>query len=187
MRKLKHHEIPRLSVEACRTHPRHPIVVIVDNMRSLHNVGSLFRTADAFLLQELILTGITPTPEHPGLRKTALGAEQTVPWRYLPEASSYLHKLKEQGYTIAALELTNTPTSFDTLTSSSYPLGLIIGNEVHGVSDELLSQADIALEIPQFGTKQSLNASVAFGIAAYELTLRFRTLHQMPLRLTDHP
>ncbi len=178
MRKLKHHEIPRVAPEALTSLKRHPIVVIVDNVRSLHNVGSLFRTADACALEAIILTGITPTPEHPGIHKTALGAQDFVPWKYIPDPAEAAQYVKKQGYTLAALELTDTPTYIEELQAEHFPLALIIGHEVHGVRDDVLEQADLALEIPQYGAKQSLNVAVAFGIAAHNLVQHWRKLQE---------
>ncbi len=174
MRKLKHHEIPRVAPEAVETLERHPIVIIADNVRSLYNVGSFFRTADAFALETIILTGITATPEHPGLHKTALGAQDFVPWQYIAEPEEAARLVKQRGYTLAALELTDTPTHIEDIEPHHFPLALVVGHEVHGVSEDVLELADLAIEIPQYGVKQSLNAAVAFGIAAHGLVQRWR-------------
>lgn len=176
MRKLAPHEIPRPSAEELARLPRQPIVVVLDRIRSAHNVGAVFRTADAFRLGRVFCTGYTPTPDHPSVAKTALGAEHTVPWAYEPDPLPLLGRLRAEGYTIAALELTDRPTAFADLAPAHFPLALVVGNEVEGVAEELLAHSDLALEIPQFGAKHSLNASVAFGIAAYALVERWRAL-----------
>ena len=173
MRKLKHEEIPRPDPDTLESLPKHPISVVLDDVRSLHNVGSIFRTSDAARIERLYLTGITGTPKHRGLHKTALGAQDTVPWSYHPAALPLLAQLRGEGYTLAALEITDTPTPFQALRRDHFPLCLILGNEVQGVQDAILEQADLALEIPQYGAKQSLNVSVAYGIAVFALIERF--------------
>lgn len=181
MRKLRHDEIPRpdpLEVELLR---KHPISVVLDNVRSIHNVGSIFRTSDAALVEHLHITGITGTPDHPGVHKTALGAQDTVRWSYEADPVSVASRLRAEGYTIAVLEITSQPTSASHLNSTQFPLCLIVGNEVHGVSEGLIDLADIAIEIPQFGAKQSLNVSVAYGIAVFDLVRRFRQFEEVDL------
>jgi tRNA G18 (ribose-2'-O)-methylase SpoU len=169
MRKLKHHEIPRPDPSAAVTLPKHPISVVLDNVRSLYNVGSIFRTSDAAGVEHLYLTGITGTPENPALHKTALGAQDTVAWTYEKSASTVLNKLRADGYTLAVLEITDSPTDVSALEATHFPLCLIVGNEVSGVSDDLVSMADLAIEIPQFGAKHSLNVAVAYGVALFDL------------------
>ena len=151
--------------------------MVLDNIRSLHNVGSIFRTSDAARLNHLYLAGITGTPENHALRRTALGAEEVVPWTHVPSALETVRRLKGEGYTIAVLELTDAPTPIDALAAEHFPLCLVVGNEVEGVDEAVISEADVALEIPQFGIKQSLNVSVAFGIAAYDLVRTCRSTH----------
>ena len=179
MRKLKHEEIPRLAPDEVAALPKHPIVVVLDDIRSIYNVGSIFRTSDAAQIAHLYLTGITGTPENRGLHKTALGAQDTVAWTYERAAVPLVERLKAEGYTIAALEITDTPTRTTEVQPAHFPLCLILGNEVTGVRDDLIAQADLALEIPQFGAKQSLNVAVAYGIAAFDLVRCFRQL-QLP-------
>lgn len=181
MRKLRHDEIPRPAPEALPHLPRHPLVVLVDNVRSVYNVGALFRTSDGACVERVILAGITPTPEHPNFRKSALGAEDFVPWSHERDATAAVRRLRADGYTIAALELTDEPTDVDALGANDFPLCLVVGHELHGVSDDVLALADLALEIPQYGAKQSLNVAVAYGIAAFDLVRRYRTLHGLPL------
>ena len=176
MQKLKHEEIPRHSPEKIRDLPKYPITVVLDNIRSIHNVGSIFRTSDAFQIEKLILTGITGTPIHRGLHKTALGAQDTVAWMYVQDAQAVIPMLRESGYTIAALEITDEPTLIHEVKLEHFPLCLIIGNELHGVDESLISLVDLALEIPQYGAKQSLNVSVACGVALHDLVSRYRQL-----------
>ena len=176
MRKLRHEEIPRPGPDELKTLKRHPVVVVVDNVRSLYNVGSIFRTSDAALVGPLHLTGFTGTPENRGLHKTALGAQDTVPWSYERDPVPLLGRLKESGYTLAALEITNTPMEPSALETGAFPLCLLIGNELTGVRNELLTMSDLALEIPQYGAKQSLNVAVAYGIAIFDIVRRYRSL-----------
>jgi tRNA G18 (ribose-2'-O)-methylase SpoU len=176
MRKLKHEEIPRPAPGQVASLPKHPIVILLNDIRSLYNVGSIFRTSDAAQIEHVYLTGITGTPEHRGVHKTALGAQDTVLWTYVKEATPLITRLKGEGYTIAALEITDTPTRTTAVELAHFPLCLILGNEVTGVSDELIALADLALEIPQFGAKQSLNVAVAYGIAVFDLVRRYRNL-----------
>ena len=175
MRKLEHEEIPRLDPKRLPYVPRHPITVVVENVRSAHNVGSIFRTSDAALVEHVYLTGYSATPSHKAMRKTSLSAEGMVPWTQVPEAVPLLRDLKATGYTLVALEITDTPTNVVDLAPDDFPLVLILGNEVFGVSDEVLELCDYAIEIPQFGAKQSLNVSVAFGVAVYDLVRHVRT------------
>ena len=181
MRKLLHEEIPRIQAASTSDHPRHPITVVVDNVRSIHNVGSFFRTADGAWIEHMVLTGITGTPDNRALHKTALGAQDTIPWNHSPQTLDAVSKLKDNGYTIAALEITDSPTLPAHITNADFPLALVVGNELAGVSTEVLDIADYALEIPQYGTKQSLNVSVAFGIAIFDLVRQYRTLMELPL------
>lgn len=143
------------------------------DIRSIHNVGSMFRTSDAAAVERIVLSGFTGTPEHRSIRKTALGAENTVVWTKA-DAVDTIGAFRSRGYSVAALEITNRPRSITDLGSDDFPLLLVIGNELHGLPDNLVEAADFALEIPQYGTKQSLNVSVAFGIAVFGLIERFR-------------
>lgn len=174
MRKLRHEEIPRPSPSVIPTLPKHPISVILDNVRSLYNVGSIFRSSDGALIEQLYLTGITGTPDNRGLHKTALGAQDTVTWRYEKNPIDTAQRLKKEGYTLAVLEITDTPTLTTGLTPDCFPLCLIVGNELTGVREELIQLADLALEIPQYGAKQSLNVAVAYGIAVFDLVRTYR-------------
>ena len=175
MRKLRHEEIPRLQPEELVFRPRHPIAVMVDNVRSLYNVGSIFRTSDGAHIERLYLTGITGTPEHRGLHKTALGAQEVVPWEHHQDPIPLAMALKARGYTLAILEITDAPTPLSALTPVHFPMCLVVGNEIEGVRPELVDLADLALEIPQYGVKQSLNVSVAYGIAVFDLVRHLRS------------
>lgn len=146
------------------------LYLLVHNIRSLHNVGSIFRTADSFGVEELILSGYTPTPPDPRLSKTALGAEETVNWSTSRDAEDTLRKLKQQGVQIAALEQTTQSLPIHSFQPSTKKLCLILGNEVTGVDERLLALTDVSLEIPQYGTKHSLNVSVAAGIALHSIS-----------------
>lgn len=176
LRKLLTAEIARPSPSALSALPRHPVTAILDNVRSAHNVGAMFRSADAAALEALVLCGYTPTPDHAGVHKTALGAEETVPWSQVPDPSEALQVLRARGYTIAVLEHTTRPTPLDALTAAHFPMALVVGNEVTGVSDAVVASADLALEVPQFGAKHSLNVSVAFGVAVYDLVRHYRQI-----------
>jgi tRNA G18 (ribose-2'-O)-methylase SpoU len=168
MRKLILDELGRVDAETFKNQEKKPIVLLLDNIRSMANIGSLFRTADAFALEKLILCGITATPPHREIRKTALGAEDTVEWQHYPTTLEAVESYKQQGYYIIGLEQTDSSISLTEFKWPDSPLAIILGNEVDGVELEALQQCDICLEIPQFGTKHSLNVSVAGGIIAYE-------------------
>lgn len=164
-------ELTRCSAEQYRNLDKLPVKVMTDNVRSMHNVGSIFRTADAFLIDEIILGGISGTPPHPDLSKTALGAEETVRWRHVDDCLEEARKLKAEGWKICVLEQAHNSiplTDFNRKAEERYVL--VVGNEVSGVDQRIVDLADIVLEIPQYGTKHSLNVSVSAGIALYELT-----------------
>ncbi|MDH7514594.1 MAG: RNA methyltransferase [Bacteroidota bacterium] len=147
---------------------RHPITLVADNVRSLYNVGSLFRTCDGALVEKLYLCGFTPHPPRKEISKTALGAEDSVPWEYVWDIAEALSFLKKQGKTIAALEHTDRSIPVFDLAASAFPLVIVVGNEVVGVSARALEHCDMAIEIPMYGMKQSLNVAVAAGVALYE-------------------
>lgn len=176
MRKLKHDEIERPSPSEVARLPKHPISVVVHNVRSIYNVGSIFRTSDAARIEHLHLSGYTGTPAHKDLHKTALGAQDTVAWTDQPSARAVLQQHRQAGYSLAALEITDEPTPIDQVTSEQFPLCLVVGNEVQGVDDAIIQDMDLAFEIPQYGAKQSLNVSVAYGIAIFDLVRRYRAL-----------
>lgn len=185
MKKLAFDDIPRPTPDEIDALPKHPVSVVVDNVRSIYNVGSLFRTSDAALIEHLYLTGFTGTPNHKHLHKTALGAQDTVPWSHHTDPRDVLHTLRAEGYTLAVLEITDEPTLTTALESDHFPLCLVVGNEVHGIREAVVEMADVALEIPQFGAKQSLNVAVAYGIAVFDVVRRYRTLTDAPL--PPHP
>jgi tRNA G18 (ribose-2'-O)-methylase SpoU len=182
MRKLSLDEIEtsRHPPDAIEDLPKHPVVTLLDNLRSIHNVGAIFRTSDAARIRHLYLTGVTGTPEHEDLHKTALGAQDTVAWSHHDDALPLLQRLRDDGYTIAALELTDEPSDPSQVSPEVFPLCLVVGNEVFGVNESIIERADLALEIPQYGSKHSLNVSVAYGIAVFDLVRRYRALSGSP-------
>ncbi|PIQ63189.1 MAG: RNA methyltransferase [Bacteroidetes bacterium CG12_big_fil_rev_8_21_14_0_65_60_17] len=148
---------------------RAPLVVLLHNLRSAYNTGSIFRTADAMRIERLLLSGFTPDPAHPKLRKTALGAERSVPWSRTENVREELRLWRRKGFTIAALECAPTALPLHDVDGTQLPMLLIAGNEVDGVPENLLEECDVILEIKQYGMKQSLNVSVASGIAMHSL------------------
>lgn len=152
----------------------HPIAVVVPDVRSAHNVGSILRTADCAGLARVVLCGFTPTPEHRGVLKTALGADRSVPWTHAPDVFAALDELRAEGYTLAALERTSEAIPPEAVPGHAFPLALVVGNEVDGVSADVIAACDLVVGLPQYGAKASLNVSVAFGIAAYGLVARLR-------------
>ncbi len=170
-------ELGRISLDQSRLSEKLPLVFVLDNIRSLSNVGSLFRTADSLGLQSLFLCGYTGQPPNREIEKTALGATESVEWKYVEDVSTCLLKLKSEGYRLVALEQTTGSTplqQFDVKT----PLAVVLGNEIHGVSDEALAMVDEVAEIPQFGVKHSLNVAVSAGIFAWQvLAGKYRVLH----------
>lgn len=170
MRKLGMDELNRKSVNGFRESEKTPIVVILDNIRSMHNVGSVFRTADAFLIEAIYLCGYTPQPPHRDIHKTALGATETVEWKYFASAAEGVRQLQERGYKVYAVEQTEGSVSLPEFSAGSAgPLAVVFGNEVSGVSEDSLALCDGGVEIPQWGMKHSLNISIAAGIVLWEL------------------
>jgi 23S rRNA (guanosine2251-2'-O)-methyltransferase len=170
MRKLKVEELGRKSVEEFRSSDKRPIIVVLDNVRSMHNVGSVFRTADAFLLEGIYLCGYTPRPPHRDIQKTALGATETVEWTYWETTREAITALKERGYGIWAVEQASASTPLQQFKSApGQKIAVIFGNEVEGVEAGVLTLCDGVLEIPQSGMKHSLNVSVAAGIVLWEI------------------
>jgi len=179
MRRSTHEEIAsrRLNPRTLARSRRNPVSVVVDNVRSLYNVGSIFRTSDGARIEKLYLAGFTPRPPRREIEKTALGATETVPWEFVRDARQLLNSLKAEGYTIACLELMEGSVPYYAIPPTSFPLCLVIGNEVTGVSAPLAELCDLGLEIPMFGMKQSLNVAVAYGIAVFELVRIFGQSH----------
>lgn len=170
MRKLTMDELGRKSVDAFKEASKLPLVVVLDNVRSMHNVGSVFRTADAFLIERIMLCGFTPQPPHRDIYKTALGATETVAWQYAATTLEAVLQLKNEGYEVVAIEQTTNSISLPAFSwEIKHPLAVVFGNEVEGVSDEVLAVCDASIEIPQLGMKHSLNISVAAGIVLYKL------------------
>lgn len=169
LRKLKVTEMHRLTVDEFKESRKLPLVVVLDEVRSLHNIGAVFRTSDAFLVNSIYLCGITATPPHPEMHKTALGAEYTVDWKYFKNTEDAVNELHTMGYTVFAIEQCEGSTMLDKLvleTNKRY--AVVLGNEVKGVKQEVVDMCDGCIEIPQFGTKHSLNVSVTAGIILWE-------------------
>lgn len=162
-------EMGRVTAQEFKTQSKMPVVLVLDNIRSTHNVGSAFRTCDAFNVEKLYLCGITATPPHKEIAKTALGATESVDWQHVNEVSELAVQLKNDGYTIVLVEQIDTSILLQNVDFKQFSkIALFVGNEVFGISDELLDLADMAVEIPQFGTKHSLNVSVAAGVVLWE-------------------
>ena len=169
MKKLKLEELGRISVDQFKEAEKIPVCIVLDNVRSLHNVGSAFRTADAFRIEKIYLTGITGTPPHREIQKSALGATESVAWEYVENSANAVQQLKDQRYSIVIIEqTTESKPLHDFIPESGKKYCLVFGNEVDGVSTEVIAHGDIALEIPQIGTKHSLNISVCLGIVCWE-------------------
>lgn len=173
MRKLRNSELNRLSTEEFKQIDKLPIIVALDDVRSMHNVGSVFRTSDAFRIERLILGGITPVPPLAEIEKTALGATESVEWTYERNLLKAILLLKREGYRIIAFEHTSKSILITDNESSQEKCVLIFGNEVKGISAEVLAACDLIIEIPQLGTKHSLNISVSAGIGIWEFAKNF--------------
>ncbi|WP_067029219.1 RNA methyltransferase [Allomuricauda sp. CP2A] len=173
-RKLENSELERLDVETFKQTEKSPIILILDNIRSLNNIGSVFRTADAFLIQKIYLCGITATPPHKDIRKTALGATESVDWEYRKDTLELIGELKQAGIRTVAVEQAENATMLNEFTvNTKETIALIFGNEVKGVSQEVVSASDAVVEIPQFGTKHSLNISVSAGVVVWDIWNKF--------------
>jgi len=174
-RKLKNSELDRKNIEVFKSSKKTSIIVILDNIRSLNNIGSVFRTADAFLIEKIYLCGITATPPHKDIQKTALGATDSVSWEYAPSTISLIESLQAQGITVISIEQAEGSISLKTFSvekDTSY--AIIFGNEVKGVSQEAVSASDLVIEIPQYGTKHSLNISVSVGVVIWDLFTKLK-------------
>lgn len=170
MRKLKLDELGRKSVEEYKKAEKHPVIVVLDDIRSMINVGAVFRNCDAFLIEKLYLCGYTPTPPHREISKSALGAEEAVDWAHAPDIKELIGRLKAEGYKIASIEQTDGSIPLQAFKPGDDEKWVVVlGNEVDGVNADVVSLSDLAVEIPQFGTKHSLNISVASGIVLYAL------------------
>ena len=175
MRKLKLDELNRLSVVDFKETVKLPITVVADNIRSGLNIGSIFRTCDALGLEEFVLCGISASPPHKEINKTAIGADMSVKWRYNQSISDELQRLKNDGYQILVVEQTDASQTLRSFENSDDKLAVVLGNEVDGVSQEALDLADGAIEVSQFGTKHSLNVSVCAGIVLWHIASQLRS------------
>jgi 23S rRNA (guanosine2251-2'-O)-methyltransferase len=170
MKKLKLEELGRITVDEFKESEKIPVCLVLDNVRSLHNVGSAFRTADAFRMEKIYLTGITGTPPQREMEKTALGATRSVDWEYFNSTADVVKKLKQEEYTIIIIEQTSESKPLhEFIPEPNKKYCLVFGNEVNGVSEEAIEMGDLAIEVPQHGTKHSLNISVCLGIVTWEI------------------
>ena len=177
MRKLKNEELNRIDVEAFKEADKSPIVIILDNIRSLNNIGSVFRTSDAFLIEKIYLCGITAQPPHKDIRKTALGATESVAWEYKESTVDLVKSLTADGYTILAIEQAENAIMLNNLEiDATKKYALVFGNEVKGVSQEVVDASHNVVEIPQYGTKHSLNISVSAGVVIWDLWSKMNAL-----------
>lgn len=168
-RKLKVEELNRISIDEFKEAEKIPLVVVLDNIRSRNNIGSIFRTSDAFRVEEILLCGITSTPPNIEIHKTALGAENSVKWRYFDETLTAVKELLSTNYTVYSIEQAENSISQETLTlDKNKKYAVVLGHEVHGVQQEVIDISDACLEIPQYGTKHSLNVSVTGGIVIWD-------------------
>ena len=170
MKKLKNSELSRLSIDEFKKSSKTPVIVILDNIRSAHNVGSVFRTCDAFLIDKIILCGITAIPPNKEIRKTALGSSESVDWRYYKNTEEVIMKLKKKDYQIIAVEQANKSIKLESFRpENEKKYAIIFGNEIKGISQKIIDNSDSVIEIPQFGTKHSLNVSVSAGIVIWDV------------------
>lgn len=177
MKKTLNCELGRLNIEDFKTSKKIPLIVVLDNIRSLNNIGSVFRTSDAFKVQEIILCGITATPPNRDIHKTALGAEDSVEWRHFESTKDVVLELKTNNIQIVAIEQAKESISLNEFQiKSDKPIAVIFGNEVEGVSDDVMEIVDECIEIPQYGTKHSLNISVSAGIVIWDLFQKMKNI-----------
>ena len=175
MRKLRNHELNRKSIAEFKASEKSPIVIVLDNVRSLNNIGSVFRTADAFLVSELYLCGITSCPPNKDIEKTALGATASVKWQYYNQTNDAIIDLKSKGYIIISIEQAEQSMTLEKFfPEKSKKYAFIFGHEVKGVKQEIVDDSDICIEIPQFGTKHSLNISVSVGIVIWDVFIKLK-------------
>ena len=170
MKKLKNSELNRISVSEFKNASKSPIIIILDNIRSAHNVGSIFRTCDAFLINEIILCGITATPPNNEIRKTALGSTESVDWRYFDNIEEVILNLKKEGFQIISIEQADKSLKLEKFRpKKNEKYAFIFGNEIKGIDQKIIDISDNIIEIPQFGTKHSLNVSVSAGIVIWDV------------------
>ncbi len=174
-RKLRNDELNRISIKDFKLADKTPIIIVLDNIRSLNNIGSVFRTADAFLIEAIYLCGITARPPHREIQKTALGATETIQWKYFESTTKAIISLKENAYKIVAIEQTENSVMLNNFNADSNDkIALIFGNEVKGVEQEIVNMSDVVIEIPQYGVKHSLNISVSVGVVLWDLTCKLK-------------
>ncbi|MFT4943811.1 MAG: 23S rRNA (guanosine2251-2'-O)-methyltransferase [Flavobacteriales bacterium] len=174
-RKLKNSELGRITPENFKESEKTPLIIILDNIRSLNNIGSVFRTADAFLIEKIYLCGITAQPPHKDIQKTALGATDSVLWEYAESTMAVVRKLKNEGVYVASIEQAENAISLESFhTKSHQKYAVVLGHEVKGVQQEIVSASDVVIEIPQYGTKHSLNISVSCGVVIWDLFCKIR-------------
>ncbi|PTM07452.1 MAG: RNA methyltransferase [Bacteroidetes bacterium] len=170
MRKLKNSELDRLSIEDFKHSKKTPLIVILDNIRSLNNIGSVFRTSDAFLIEKIYLCGITAKPPHKDIHKTALGSTETVAWKYVEDTLDLVKSLQAKGVKICSIEQAEQATMLnDFKPESDTTYAIVFGNEVKGVQQDVVNASDVVIEIPQYGTKHSLNISVSCGVVVWDM------------------
>ena len=170
MKKLKNSELDRISIEEFKKSKKIPITILLENIRSAHNIGSVFRTADSFLINQIILCGISAQPPNKDIRKTALGSSESVEWKYEKNIEVAIQKLKDEGNKIISIEQTTNSISLENFKpSNNSKYAIIFGNEVNGIEQRTIDLSDMAIEIPQYGTKHSLNISVAAGIIIWNI------------------
>ena len=175
MRKLKNNELGRLNVEEFKKMDKIPLIVVLDNIRSLNNIGSVFRTSDAFLIEKIYLCGITAKPPHKEIHKTALGATESVIWEYVESTLSLVEKLQKENVLVASIEQAENSTMLqDFNIEANQKYAIVFGNEVKGVQQEVVTASNYCIEIPQFGTKHSLNISVSAGVVLWDLFKKFK-------------
>jgi len=175
MRKLKNSELDRLSIEEFKESKKTPLIVILDNIRSLNNIGSVFRTSDAFLIEKIYLCGITAKPPHKDIHKTALGSTETVDWEYVENTLTLVEKLKAKNIKIISIEQAENATMLNDFTpDKGTRYAIVFGNEVKGVQQEVINASDVVIEIPQYGTKHSLNISVSAGVVIWDLFCKLK-------------
>ena len=175
MRKLKNNELGRITVDEFKTVEKTPIIVVLDNIRSLNNIGSVFRTSDAFLIEKIYLCGICATPPNKDIHKTALGATESVAWEYVEDTLTLVEKLKAENVKVLSIEQAENSTKLDTFfPEKNQKYAIVMGNEVKGVQQEVVTASDLCIEIPQLGTKHSLNISVTTGVVIWDLFVKLR-------------
>ena len=177
MRKLKNNELGRITVDEFKTTQKTPLIVVLDNIRSLNNIGAVFRTSDAFLIEKIYLCGICATPPNKDIHKTALGATASVDWEYVEDTLTLVKKLKAEKVQILAIEQAENSTKLNAFfPKKDEKYAIVMGNEVKGVQQEVVNAADLCVEIPQLGTKHSLNIAVTTGVVIWDLFIKMKNL-----------